>query len=64
MAEPSEWMVSSQHLDGKRQYIAYRMKDRTGVDHSGNREYYGRYSPDRAAVAELVRQLNAGEVRA
>lgn len=59
---PSKWMVSSQYLDGKKQYIAYRMRDVTEVDHSGNREYYGKYSPRRDTVEALVQALNEGAI--
>jgi len=54
-------MVSSQYIDGVRQYIAYRMRDTSEPDHAGNRETYGEYSPDRGAVEALARMLNERE---
>lgn len=41
---------------------AYRLRDITEVDHSGNREFYGEYSDDKDAVEEIVRKLNDGEI--
>lgn len=56
-----KWEVSSNFVCGERLYIAARLIDKDGIDHSGNREYAGGYSPDREAVQRLVDELNAAE---
>ena len=38
-----KWKVSSNFINGKKYYRAYRLIDETAVDHSGNREYAGAY---------------------
>lgn len=55
----SEWKVSYNPMGG---YIAYRIRNTSMVDHSGNREYYGNYSDDKKAVEEIVKKLNTGEI--
>lgn len=35
----SEWRVTSNYICGGLVYNVYRLRDRTDVDHSGNREY-------------------------
>lgn len=42
-------------------YIACRLRDINGVDHSGNREYFGGYKENREVVAATVESLNAKE---
>lgn len=63
----SEWRVSSNIINGRKMYIAYRLRDENGVDHSGNREYIeksglpyyrGGYTEERALVERLVADLN------
>ena len=34
----SEWRVTCNYIGGERFYGVYRLRDRTDVDHSGNRE--------------------------
>lgn len=57
----SEWRVSSNRIDGVKMYIACRLRDINGVDHSGNREYFGGYKENREVVAATVESLNAKE---
>lgn len=59
MGKCSEWKLSSNYINGKCNYIAYRLIDKNVVDHSGNREYFGHYSEDKAEVQKLVDKLNA-----
>lgn len=35
----SEWRVTCNYICGGLVYNVYRLRDRTNVDHSGNREY-------------------------
>ena len=35
----SEWRVTCNYICGGPVYNVYRLRDRTDVDHSGNREY-------------------------
>ena len=67
MMAKSEWRVSSNIINGRTMYIAYRLRDANAVDHSGNREYIensglpyyrGGYTEDRALVERLVAELN------
>lgn len=55
----SEWKISSNYIDGAKQYIAYRIRDMAKPDHSGNREYAGDYTTNRNEVQALVDKLNA-----
>ena len=55
----SEWKISSNYIDGAKQYIAYRIRDIAKPDHSGNREYAGNYTTNRSEVQALVDKLNA-----
>ena len=48
-----KWKVSSNFINGKKYYRAYRLIDETAVDHSGNREYAGRYM-ERKEDAQLL----------
>lgn len=54
----SEWKISSNYIDGEKQYIAYRIRDMAKPDHSGNREYAGDYTTNRDEVQALVDKLN------
>ena len=63
----SEWRVASNSINGRTMYIAYRLIDANGLDHSGNREYIersgapyyrGGYTEDLALVERLVAELN------
>lgn len=55
----SEWKISSNYIDGAKQYIAYRTIDIAYPDHSGNREYAGEYTTNRNEVQALVNNLNS-----
>lgn len=55
----SEWKISSNYIGDEKQYIAYRLRDVAEVDHSGNREYAGKYTTNRNEVQALVDKLNS-----
>lgn len=48
-----KWKVSSNVINGKKFFRAYRLIDENAVDHSGNREYAGRYM-ERKEDAQLL----------
>ena len=54
----SEWKISSQYIGNKKYYQVYRIKDMRRVDHSGNREYAGRMTPDEHEAIALAKKLN------
>ena len=56
---PGEWRVMSQDINGRRMYIAGRLRDPTAPLHGGNVEYSGGYTPDRDEVVNRVADLNA-----
>jgi len=58
----SDWMVTSNSINGKTVYGVYRLKDISTVDHSGNRENYGDYYEDRESAEKLAKQLNEEDV--
>jgi len=53
-----KWKVTSNQIDDKKYYRAYRLHDTADVDHSGNREYFGGYHEDREKAQSLVDVLN------
>lgn len=55
-----KWKVSSNCIDGERMYIVYRLRDTSAVDHSGNREYAGEYTYNKAAALLQAEALNNG----
>ncbi len=55
---PGKWNVSMQYIDGRAEYIVYRLKNVNAVDHSGNREYFGNYTTDEAAAKAVAKKLN------
>ena len=57
----SEWKVTSNPIGGQTMYAAFRIKDISQPDHSGNREYAGEYISNREAVEFVVEELNKGE---
>lgn len=57
----SEWKISSQYLGGRKVYQVYRIKDMRIVDHSGNREYAGGLTDDKAEAMALAERLNKEE---
>jgi len=54
----SEWRVSSNPIDGRKFYRAYRIRDLSEPDHSGNREYHGNYVESREDAAATAAALN------
>lgn len=57
----SDWFVSSNSIAGVMMYQAQRIKDTNAVDHSGNREYAGRWYKDKADAQAVVDEMNAKE---
>lgn len=57
----SDWFVSSNSIAGVMMYQAQRIKDMRIVDHSGNREYAGRWYKDKADAQAIVDEMNAKE---
>lgn len=55
---PGPWKVSSNPVAGKLFYQVYRMRDITGVDHSGNRETYGGLWKTKREAENLAELLN------
>ena len=53
-----EWYVTKNPMAG---YIVARVKDTSGVVHSGNLEYYGEYGDDKAEKQRLADKLNGEE---
>ena len=58
----SWWGCLSQVIDGKKMYIVGRQLDLNKPLHGGNVEYRGGYTEDRAAVENLVAELNSEEM--
>ncbi|MZQ75243.1 MAG: hypothetical protein GT589_03690 [Peptoclostridium sp.] len=54
----SEWKVSSNFINDKKIYCAYRNIDTAEIDHSGNREYHGEWTDNRDEVRLRVEKLN------
>jgi hypothetical protein len=54
----SEWKVTSNIINGEKMYAVYRILDTSELDHSGNREHYGEFTPDREAAVRLAAKLN------
>ena len=59
---PSEWMVSATQASYQKKpiYQVYRLRDKDGVDHEGNREYSGGTFDSQSAAAEYAKKLNEG----
>lgn len=57
----SEWQVTMQYINNKPIYQVYRLRDKSKIDHSGNREYQGGLFYDEAAAQEFADKLNAEE---
>ena len=54
-----ERKVTSNYVPGAGKYYqAYRLRDKDGIDHSGNREYSGDVFADKAAAQAYVESLN------
>ena len=54
----SEWRVTSNSINGKTVFAAFRLIDKAAVDHSGNREYNGGYHENKDYVEKIVEALN------
>jgi len=61
MSKTSEWRVTSNPIGDVTLYRVYRIRDTSEVDHSGNREYYGNYTPDRQTARDVAAELNSRE---
>lgn len=58
---PSEWRVSTNFFGCAKQYIVYRIRDIDEVNHSGNREYRGKYCGNYDDAKALADKLNEEE---
>lgn len=58
-----EWKVSKTYAAGETYYQVYRLIDKDGVDHSGNREYHqgGRDFSDPLHAQKIADTLNRVE---
>lgn len=54
------WKVQSNVINGETMYIPYRLRDTSGIMHSGNIEHYGEYTKDRKEAQAMVDRLNNG----
>lgn len=54
----SEWKITTNLINGTRYYGIYRLRDASGVDHSGNREYFGDYVTDKEKAQSTADMLN------
>lgn len=54
----SEWKVSSNLINDKKMFIAFRKLNVNAVDHSGNREYHGGYTESKEEAEEIAKGLN------
>lgn len=57
------WKVFSQVIAGEKQYIVGRQTDMTKPLHSGNIEFCGDYTADRAACEKTADYLNEKELQ-
>lgn len=57
----SKWKVSSNPVGGKTLYQAYRIRDINAVNHSGNREYSGDWTENKAVAQAVADRLNTEE---
>ena len=55
------WKVASNIIGGERMYCVIRLIDIGGVDHSGNREMFGGYTPNRGEAVIVANRLNREE---
>jgi hypothetical protein len=53
-----EWKVSSNYIGDKKMYCAYRIIDTSKLDHSGNREYSGKWTENHDEALLEVERLN------
>ena len=57
----SNWRVTANPVAGKMLYGVYRLRDVSGIDHSGNRETKGGYFNTREEAEALAERLNEEE---
>lgn len=55
---PSEWRVTCNPIDGEYLYRVYRLRDVNATDHSGNREFHGSWTADKATAEAAAKKLN------
>jgi len=60
----SEWRITSNQIEDIKLFRVFRIRDTSQVDHSGNREYLGKYTQDREVAKIVVDVLNGGEASA
>ena len=59
----SKWDISSQYINGKKEYQVYRKIDVNGVDHNGNREYAPGIYDNRELAEAKAEELNNKDAR-
>lgn len=57
----SKWKITSQYISGEKKYAVYRLIDINKTDHSGNREFAGRYTSQREAAELAAEALNKAD---
>jgi len=55
------WKVTSQMIGDTKKYAVYRLIDVNEVDHSGNREFAGKYVEDKKIALFVAQELNKKE---
>lgn len=54
----SKWQVTKNYIGDGHMYAVYRLRDVTGTDHSGNREFATGYMADRLEATAIAEKLN------
>lgn len=57
----SKWRVCANPIDGRVMFAAYRIRDTSQPDHSGNRELGSEYMSNRQDALDIADRLNAEE---
>lgn len=59
----SKWKVTSNYINGKKEYAVYRNIRDDEPDHSGNREYATGYMESREEAQKIADEKNAVNIR-
>lgn len=51
-------IVLARIINGETLYAVYRLYDKDGIDHSGNREFATGYTPDERKARAVAKKLN------
>lgn len=57
--QPSEWRITHQYAGGEKYIRVYRMRDKDGIDHSGNREYLRDIYETDEEAQKVVDEMNS-----